>query len=463
MSTNAPKNGHEQTPSPAVYFLSLTVNNFRAFGPDPVTLDLSDAHGNPAPWTILLGDNGTGKTTLLQLLAVLQPVLETIKFGKDDEREAIVPAIAARDQRVSGVRDLWQDIIHPNRQNRIVAKIGARQSESHEFGIDVDGPSHNKRVSLAYSVVGVSHPDIDGKDLLDLQCIGYGASRRMSRNAVADGIGKDACQTLFDDTSDLINAEDWLIRADYASKLGGSRSDNPARMRLQQIIDILLDVLPDVSEFEYGAAGDNNMTPFIEAVTPSGPVRVANLSLGYKTTLAWVVDFAARMFERYPKSENPLAEPAVCLVDEIDLHLHPRWQRKLIADLSRIFPRTQFIVTAHSPLIVQAAPNANLALLQWKGEHVEIDNDVDHIRRWRVDQILASELFGEQPTHAREVEDLFDQRTRLAQKSKLTRKEKVRLTELDAEIDRLPTAAAPEDREAMDIIRRAAALLQKEL
>ena len=45
--------------------------------------------------------------------------------------------------------------------------------------------------------------------------------------------------------------------------------------------------------------------------------------------MAWIVDFASRMFDLYPESENPLAEPAVVLIDEIDLHLHPKWQREL--------------------------------------------------------------------------------------------------------------------------------------
>ena len=90
--------------------------------------------------------------------------------------------------------------------------------------------------------------------------------------------------------------------------------------------------------------------------------------------IAWVVDFAGRMIERYPDSPDPLAEPAVVLVDEIDLHLHPKWQRELIGFLTERFPNTQFIVTAHSPLIVQAAAGANIALLKREGDHVVIEN-----------------------------------------------------------------------------------------
>jgi transcriptional regulator with XRE-family HTH domain len=116
--------------------------------------------------------------------------------------------------------------------------------------------------------------------------------------------------------------------------------------------------------------------------------------LGYKTLIAWMVDLASRMFDRYPDSPNPLAEPAVVLIDEIDLHLHPKWQRTLMSYLSERFPNTQFIATAHSPLVVQAASDANVVLLRREGDHVVIDNNMKDIHGWRVDQILTSDLFG---------------------------------------------------------------------
>ncbi|MFN8511351.1 MAG: hypothetical protein U0841_01890 [Chloroflexia bacterium] len=61
--------------------------------------------------------------------------------------------------------------------------------------------------------------------------------------------------------------------------------------------------------------------PRVEAETPYGRVRLHNLSLGYRSFIAWILDFVSRMFERYPTSANPLAEPAVVLIDEIDLHI----------------------------------------------------------------------------------------------------------------------------------------------
>ena len=134
--------------------------------------------------------------------------------------------------------------------------------------------------------------------------------------------------------------------------------------------------------------------PALNSEPPYGWVPLKQLGYGYRTMVAWVVDFTSRMVDRYPDSSDPLGEPAVVLVDEIDLHLHPKWQRELIGFLTQRFPNTQFIVTAHSPLIVQAPPDANLVLLRREGDHVVIENQPETIRGWRIDQILTSDLFG---------------------------------------------------------------------
>jgi len=173
------------------------------------------------------------------------------------------------------------------------------------------------------------------------------------------------------------------------------------------------------------------------------------------------VDFASRMFVRYPASENPLAEPAIVLVDEIDLHLHPRWQRSIMSYLSNLFPNTQFVATAHSPLVVQAATDANIVVLRREGDHVVIDNDPAIVRNWRVDQILTSELFGLESARPPQLDGLLRERERILGKSKLTKKDEARLEAIGAEIGGLPTGETPADIEAMDIVRRAAARLKQ--
>jgi predicted ATP-binding protein involved in virulence len=164
------------------------------------------------------------------------------------------------------------------------------------------------------------------------------------------------------------------------------------------------------------------------------------------------------MLDHYPQSDTPLAEPAICLVDEIDLHMHPKWQRELIKMLSETFPKTQFIVTAHSPLIIQAAPNANLALLRRvKGEkegedYVEIVNDVDEIRKWRVDQILESELFGVS-AYPEEETRILDRRADLVQKLDRTDEEEKELKKLDQKARNISMAETATDILAMKFLR----------
>jgi predicted ATP-binding protein involved in virulence len=175
-----------------------------------------------------------------------------------------------------------------------------------------------------------------------------------------------------------------------------------------------------------------------------------------------MVDLASRMVEAYPASSNPLAEPAVVLVDEIDLHLHPRWQREIMGYLTERFPNTQFIATAHSPLIVQAAADANIAVLRREGDRVVIDNDVKTVQGWRIDQVLTSDLFGVPSARPPQLDYALQRRKELLTKGKLAKKDKEELSKLEAQIGQLPTGetAAQTVREA-ELLEQTYRLLKK--
>ena len=83
-------------------------------------------------------------------------------------------------------------------------------------------------------------------------------------------------------------------------------------------------------------------------------IQIDQLSGGYKAVLSVIADIAKRLSMANPDSLNPLEEEAVILIDELDLHLHPKWQKEIVADLKRTFPNSQFIVSTHSPFIVQS-------------------------------------------------------------------------------------------------------------
>ncbi|MGZ8218669.1 AAA family ATPase [Methylomagnum sp.] len=89
------------------------------------------------------------------------------------------------------------------------------------------------------------------------------------------------------------------------------------------------------------------------------PLDLKQLSDGYRTTLALVTDIARRMVEANPPGSginDPLNTEAIVLIDEVDLHLHPEWQQRILKQLLETFPKSQFIVTTHSPQVLSTVP-----------------------------------------------------------------------------------------------------------
>jgi hypothetical protein len=138
------------------------------------------------------------------------------------------------------------------------------------------------------------------------------------------------------------------------------------------------------------------------------------------------------------------------------------WSMSLIDDLSRIFPATQFIVTVHSPLVVQAAEDANLVVLKRYPDdpsRVQIDNDVEAIKGWRIDQVLTSDLFGLESARPPSVAKAMDERADLLAKNAPTPEEQARLDALEDQMMGLPTDTQWED-QARALVLRAAERLK---
>lgn len=446
------------------YFLSLEIENVRCFG-ERQKINFSDGN-TPKKWTIILGDNGTGKTTLLQTL-----VYYFLNKWLDNILE------------VATVENNLNQIFLENLQIRTKESAITQSALNKEVGkIKEKLTSNTERLNVALSIKSNAIPNVldvhfDGKIIEGFvslssnptknSCFAYGASRKSGETSLSEQNIESAHITLFDEAALLINPEEWLLQADYALKRESEYKKKRGK-ELEIVKDILVKVLPDVDKIKFSEKNEENKrisTPIIEFHTPYGWVESKDLSLGYRTSMAWIVDFASKMFDLYPDSENPLAEPAVVLIDEIDLHLHPKWQRELLDYLSNLFPNTQFIVTTHSPLIVQsaAARDANIVVCRREGDHVVIDQSVEAVKNWRADQILTSDLFGLETARPKEIEPFLEERQKILSKAKISKKDEKRLTELEAEIGEMPVMENPEDDEAMDIIRRAAKRLQSEV
>jgi len=93
-------------------------------------------------------------------------------------------------------------------------------------------------------------------------------------------------------------------------------------------------------------------------------LNVLQLSQGEKSLMALVGDIARRLAMMNPQLENPLHGDGIVLIDEVDMHLHPTWQRNVIARLTDTFPSCQFVLTTHSPLVISDYKDALVYLLE---------------------------------------------------------------------------------------------------
>jgi predicted ATP-binding protein involved in virulence len=103
------------------------------------------------------------------------------------------------------------------------------------------------------------------------------------------------------------------------------------------------------------------------------PFNILQLSQGERSLLALVGDIARRLAIMNPGLENPLHGEGIVLIDEIDLHLHPLWQRAIVRRLRETFPNCQFILTTHSPLVISDPDNVQILALK-AGEIRELPN-----------------------------------------------------------------------------------------
>lgn len=476
----------------ATYFNFLELGNVRCFG-EGRRLDLTDENGNLSQWTLILGDNGMGKTTLLQCLIWMRPVL--IKFKEGTTADPLAPVnegtfgCALQDEE----NDLLEGILRINGAPKIEIMAEFSQGGNLVFGSSLKGQKIETKATATFSSKRLLEEfDQHEKDIKKLGkkklwepfIIAYGANRQIgfqnTRNLNLD----DPLANRLNEATELYDAEERLIELNHAAnekelrrnqrrqKSGGDEKnirESKEKKLLETFKLAVIEILPmKVSanakiEIEAPKLVEGELKKSVVKIRINNvPTSLSDLSLGYKTTLAWTLDLAWRMFNRYPKSPNPLSEPAIVLIDEIDLHLHPRWQREIMSKLARVFERTQFIAMAHSPLMVQSMPNANFAIVRKVSDEFVIENEPQKIKGWRVDQILNSEYFDYPVSRPPEEEALFNKRSHLLLKIKRTAAEENHLQELQERIASLPTGPLPpHESDAEHLLRRATELLEK--
>lgn len=335
---------------------SFSIQNYKCI--KDLAVDCRGADGEIRQWTVLLGENNTGKTNVLRALSYL---------------------VATRFKTTGTVDD---EVVY-----RSVRFLSREKLESYGEEKKKD-PFVKAMLSNGEEWTSYSEKKIVGDVTSYLDIFPYGVSRFPARVALSERESLPH-KTLFTSDARLLDLQEWLLQLDYSKQHGSSMSQK----HLDKMHELLKsELFPEIKGFKFGRYELENDQVSVRFETIDGDMRFDELGFGYQTTLTWLADFCKRVFELYPDAENPLQEEAVVLVDEIDLHLHPKWQRDLVPTLSKIFPKVQFIVTTHSPHVLQSMEDVNLYVLRRNAESGEIEaerSNVTNFTGWTVEEILG--------------------------------------------------------------------------
>ncbi len=342
----------------AMYIKSISIKNFKGFDDIELSFENENQQGK-RQWTVILGENGVGKSNLLKAIALIALADDTFLEFSDWQAEWI---------KIGADEGVIEATFRMKNELHTYKKIFTRPT----FGKKFDNSS-NKNIFIA--AYGASRNLFLGNYL--------GTNEKQSRETLA-------VANLFKSNSPLYPITAWAMDLDYRK---GERGLSIVRNALEGF-------LPEVS-FE-GIDKENRQLMF---KTVDGVLSLDQLSDGYKNMAAWFGDLMFRITEHYKDIENPLLAEGILLLDELELHLHPSWQRKLYDFITEKLPNMQIIATTHSPLAAQQAGENELYALRRNEEHkIEILPFIGSPRKMLIHQLLMSPIFGAVTDEALSVE-----------------------------------------------------------
>lgn len=410
-------------------FVRLSINNMRLIGHRPFSLNF-DATKNVV---ILLGNNGLGKTTLLDAMAtsmapfpaqfpgIQDYLLSDLDVhiqnnGQRAEYLTVESDIECEGMRIPSVR-FRKGYSNPPKSNyEKLKQIALEKKESIIAG--------KKNVCLpvfAYYGTGRGQFKVPGRK--------RGFQQTFDRwDCYKSAINPETDFKRFFGWFDLMEDEERRSREKLRDFDYNSPVLEAVREALSRFVPMYQNPRIETRPLRFVMDKVKNNEILHE-------LRIEQMSEGYKIVIAMVADLAARMAEANPDMENPLDSPGIVLIDEVDLHLHPQWQREIIVQLTCVFKNIQFIVSTHSPVIVIGA--AGIAQVVNLNNQPDNENNIGDVSKSNVGAILLSDLFGLSSLQSPIWDDRINERDILLSKSTITEQDKKRLNELDKEMEGL--------------------------
>lgn len=389
-----------------MYISRVILRNIRGFR--DLEFDLTRPDGTYAGWTVFTGDNGSGKSTLLKAIAIgltgkdtaraLQPSFHRwIRDGAGDKGSSIELGVVRCDNDDS------------------LADSG--RAPAVRFPVKVDLKNGGRETTLhvatpAKKPANYSTPDrtLWALGTTGWFSCGYGPFRRVfgaSPDAVRQMVGPttERFVTMFQEAASLAEVDQWLRQLKHKEFEG--------RIAEKDQLAVLLDILRD-DLVPSGMTVDRVDSDGLWLKDRNGvELSWGEMSDGYRIALALLADILRHLISAYgvtgltekdPDGKTHVARSGVVLIDEIDAHLHPAWQQQIGFWFKTHFPKIQFLVTTHSPLICQAADENGLFVLPGPGsDNVPRALSTDEYRTViasRPDTILLTDAFGLENTRS---------------------------------------------------------------